>query len=137
MENAIRVLVIDDDEDFRISIQSLLESEGFEVACAACGREGLQLARAARPDLVILDIMMESPTEGYVVNESLKYCQEYDACKDTPIIMCSSIQNSPDELYPRAEEVAMIRPDAYLAKPLDLGLLLTTIKRLVPRPIHA
>lgn len=134
MANAIRVLVIDDDEDYRTSIQSFLESEGFQVASAACGKEGLQLARALRPDVVILDIMMESPTEGYVVNESLKHCQEYDACQDTPIIMCSSIQNSPDELYPRAEEVAMIRPDAYLAKPLDLEQLLATIRRLVRRP---
>ena len=137
MSNAIRVLVIDDDEDYRASIQSFLEAEGYEVATAACGKEGLQQARALRPDLVILDIMMESQTEGYVVNESLKYCQEYDACKDTPIIMCSSIQNTPDELYPRAEELGMIRPDAYLAKPLDLEQLLATIKRLVRHPAAA
>src|SRR5512140_3063529 len=103
MENAIRVLVIDDDEDYRASIQSFLEAEGYVVATAACGKEGLQQARTLRPDLVILDIMMESKSEGYVVNESLKYCHEYDACKDTAIIICSSIQNSPGELYPRAE----------------------------------
>src|SRR3990172_12948208 len=120
MDNAIRVLIIDDDEDDRESVESFLKVEGFEVASAACGREGLQLARALRPDVIILDIMMESTTEGYVVNHTLKFCQDYEGCGDTPVFMCSSIENSPDELFPRAEEVGMIRPDAYLTKPLDL-----------------
>ena len=137
MDNAIRVLIIDDDEDYRESVESFLKVEGFEVASAACGREGLQLARALRPDVIILDIMMESTTEGYVVNHTLKFCQDYEGCGDTPVIMCSSIENSPDELFPRAEEVGMIRPDAYLTKPLDLQQLLTTIRRLVHRAAHA
>lgn len=133
----MRVLIIDDDEDYRTSIRSFLEAEGFQVESAACGREGLELARALRPDAIILDIMMESTTEGYVVNQSLKYCLEYEGCADTPVIMCSSIEHSPDELFPRAEEVGMIRPDAYLTKPLDLQQLLDTLRRLVRRPTPA
>lgn len=136
MGTPIRILIIDDDEDYRVSLCSFLEAEGFEVACAADGRSGLELARNVRPDLVILDIMMESTTEGYVVNWSLRHCQEYEGCGEVPIIMCSSIEHSPDELFPRAEEVGLIRPDAYLSKPVDLQLLLETIHRLVRRPAH-
>jgi len=137
MAEPIRVLIVDDDEDYRLSIQSFLEAEGFEVASAACGREGLTLARALRPDVIILDIIMESTTEGYVVNHTLKFCQEYEGCAETPVIMCSSIEQSPDELYPRSEEVGLIRPDAYLTKPLDLQQLLVTIRKLAHRPAHA
>lgn len=132
MDRAHRILIIDDDEDYRASVRSLLEIEGYEVITATTGREGLALARERRPDLIILDIMMESTTEGYVVNQALKFCEEYEGCADTPIVMCSSIPSSPEELFPRAEEVGMIRPDAYLAKPLDIPVLLATIRRLLP-----
>lgn len=134
MVTTYRILIIDDDADFRASVGSLLEAEGYQVMMAGGGHEGLELARARRPDLIILDVMMESATEGYVVNQSLKFCKEYEGCADTPIIMCSSIEGSPDELFPRAEEVGMIRPDVYLPKPLELSQLLHHVHRLLPHP---
>jgi CheY-like chemotaxis protein len=137
MERVHRILVIDDDEDFRSSVRSLLEAEGCEVLTADSGHEGLELAREARPDLIILDIMMENTAEGYVVNQALKFCREYEGCADTPVIMCSSITTPPEELYPRAGELGMITPNAYLTKPLDIARLLETIKRLLPHAVHA
>ena len=136
MVTTYRILIIDDDADFRASVGSLLEAEGYQVMMAGGGREGLELARANRPDLIILDVMMESATEGYVVNQSLKFCKEYEGCADTPIIMCSSIESSPDELFPRAEEVGMIRPDVYLSKPLEFSQLLYHVHRLLPHTAH-
>ncbi len=121
------VLVIDDDVDFQTSVRSLLEAEGYHVVAAFTGKEGLRKLLEVRPRVVVLDIMMESTTEGYGVSESIKYSEEYAAVRDVPILMVSSIQESPDERFPRSPEVEMIRPDRYLTKPLDIPRFLEVV----------
>jgi CheY-like chemotaxis protein len=134
MTSVPRVLIIDDDEDFRASLRSILEAEGYVVDAAASGHEGLDAAARNQPAVIILDVMMESSTEGYVVNQRLKFGAEPLA--DVPIIMMSSIQESPDELYPRAEEVGMIRPDFYLSKPVDIPRFLDVVARAAARRVR-
>ena len=127
------VLVIDDDVDFQTSVRSLLEAEGYHVVAASSGKEGLRKLLAVRPRVVVLDIMMESTTEGYGVSESIKYGEEYAAVRDVPILMVSSIQESPDERFPRSPDVEMIRPDRYLTKPLDIPRFLEVIAKATRR----
>ena len=127
------VLVIDDDVDFQTSVRSLLEAEGYDVVAALSGREGLRKLLEVRPQVVVLDIMMESTTEGYGVSESIKYGEEYAAVRDVPLIMVSSIQESPDERFPRSPEVEMIRPDRYLTKPLDMKRFLEIVAKAARR----
>lgn len=127
------VLVIDDDVDFQTSVRSLLEAEGYEVVPALSGKEGLRTLRETRPAVVVLDIMMESTTEGYGVSESIKYGEEYAEVRDVPILMVSSIRESPDERFPRSPDVEMIRPDRYLTKPLDIPRFLELVAALAGR----
>ena len=126
------VLLIDDDEDFTASIRSLLEAEGYAVVTAASGREGLRKLAEVDPDVVLLDIMMESTTEGYAVSGAIKSGQ-----RPIPIVMMSSVQNGPAELFARSEELEMIRPDAYLTKPVDVGQFLETVRALVGKRVGA
>jgi CheY-like chemotaxis protein len=128
-----RVLIIDDDDDFRSSVTSLLESEGYEVAAASSGHEGLDRLRAVHPDLIVLDIMMEQVTEGYAVNQAIKFQPAYQEFGGVPILMVSSITETPDELFSRAGELDMIRPDRYLTKPLDIPRFLEVVKRITSR----
>lgn len=125
------ILVIDDDADFTATVRAVLEQEGYTVVEADSGAEGLRQLQARKPDLVILDVMMESATEGYSVNEAIKHSGNYDAFQQTPIIMVSSIQESPDDRFPRAPEVDMIRPDRYLTKPLDIPKFLEIVRKVV------
>jgi len=125
------ILIVDDDEDFATTVRTVLEREGYTVIVADSGAEGLRLLRKHRPDLMVLDIMMESTTEGYGVTEAIKYSDEYGDVQQTPIIMVSSIQESPDERFPRAPEVDMIRPDRYMTKPLDLERFLATVRKIL------
>lgn len=125
------ILIVDDDEDFATTVRTVLEREGYRVIVADSGAEGLRLLREHRPDLMVLDIMMESTTEGYGVTEAIKYSDEYGDVQQTPIIMVSSIQESPDERFPRAPEVDMIRPDRYMTKPLDLERFLATVRKIL------
>jgi CheY-like chemotaxis protein len=126
-----KVLLIDDDRDFRVSVRSLLESSGYGVAEADSGHAGLLKVLECKPDVIILDIMMESSTEGYSVTYALKYLDEYADFRNVPIFMVSSIGESPDERFPMAAEVEMIRPDRYLTKPLDIPRLLQLLEKAV------
>lgn len=125
------ILVIDDDEDFRAAVRAVLEGEGYAVVAADSGRTGLRKLRDCAPDLVILDVMMETTMEGYGVSEAIKLSGEYEAFQNTPVIMVSAIKESPDELFPRAPEVDMIRPTRYLTKPLDIPKFLEVVRKLL------
>jgi CheY-like chemotaxis protein len=127
------ILIIDDDADFTAAVRATLEREGYAVVEASSGAEGLQKLRECEPDLVVLDVMMESTTAGYGVNEMIKHSGEYDTLGQTPVIMVSSIQESPDDLFPRAPEVDMIRPDRYLTKPLDIQRFLEIVRKTLRR----
>jgi len=115
-----KVLLIDDDSDFRAAVKSLLESHGYQVLEACSGHDGLSMVLEHRPDAILLDIMMETTVEGYGVTHSLRYRDEYEAYRSIPIFMVSSIVESPDERFPMSAEVEMIRPDRYLTKPLNI-----------------
>jgi len=124
-----KILVIDDDQDFRASVRSLLESHGYAVVEADSGKDGLRKVVEQKPAIIVLDIMMECDCEGYVVNQAIKYQDEYAAYRDIPILMTSAIDLSPDERFPMAGEVDMIRPDYYFTKPLDVPKFLEVVQR--------
>ena len=60
-----RVLLVDDDNDFRTATRTILESGGYEVIEAATGKEGFEKARSETPDLAVIDIIMETFSEGF------------------------------------------------------------------------
>ncbi|HPY77974.1 MAG TPA: response regulator, partial [Anaerohalosphaeraceae bacterium] len=68
---AKKVLIIDDDADFVESIVNLLEARGYEVSSASNGEEGVKTAKAEKPNLIILDVMMTTKDEGFNVARKL------------------------------------------------------------------
>jgi len=126
-----KVLVIDDDADFRAAVKSLLESHGYRVLEASSGHEGLQMVVERKPDVILCDIMMESTVEGYGITHSLKYLDEYAEFRKIPIFMISSIDQAPDELFQMSPEVDLIRPDGYLTKPLNIEQLLGLLEKTI------
>jgi DNA-binding response OmpR family regulator len=124
----MKILIIDDDSDFRAATRVTLEAAGYDVDEAPSAREGLDAARRTKPDLIVLDIMMESPIEGYSTVHALHADAE---TADIPIVMVSSIQDDPNTLFPMAGDVPMITPDAYFTKPLDLEPFLDCIRRMI------
>jgi CheY-like chemotaxis protein len=128
---AARVLLIDDDRDFRVSVRSLLEARGYEVLEAGSGHEGLRQVLEHKPDVILLDVMMETSVEGYGVTHALKYRDEYAEHRHVPIFVVSSIEESPDERFAMSAEVEMIRPDGYFTKPLDIARFLEILEKAV------
>ena len=128
---ARRILVVDDDDDFRASTATLLESFGYEVDTAASGRDGLRLLNDAPPDLVVLDVMMENDDTGYEVTEAIKYGNGQEPVRHIPVVMVSSIPQDPFTRFSRSEEIDLITPNAYLTKPLDIPQFLSEVRTLL------
>jgi CheY-like chemotaxis protein len=126
-----KILIIDDDKDYCRSVQVLLEDEGFEVYCAMTGAEGLEKAVSSKPDLIILDIMMEDMWAGYEVSQSIKFRNGYEDVRRVPIVMVSSIQQPPTERFLRSVDSRMVTPDVYLTKPLDVRGFMETVRSLL------
>ncbi len=116
----LRVLIIDDDEDFKASVRVLLEGQGYTVFAADSAREGLAALATYEPDAILLDVMMEDDFAGYGVSQAIRHKEELARFRTLPIIMVSSVPVSPDERFAMSGDVGMIRPDIYLTKPLNI-----------------
>jgi DNA-binding response OmpR family regulator len=125
------ILIVDDDADFRDSVTVVLEAQGYAVAGAKSAKEALAIVTQARPDLVVLDIMMECDSSGYEVNQAIKFREEFQLARDVPILMVSSIPLDPAARFDRAPEVEMITPDCYMTKPLNFKAFLDKVESLL------
>jgi CheY-like chemotaxis protein len=86
-----KILVVDDDAELAASVMAVLESRGHSVAVASNGAEGEEKARATRPDLMILDVMMKHDSEGFEVARRL---HEDPVMKDLPVIILTGIRRA-------------------------------------------
>ncbi len=110
-----RVLIIEDDPEFRDAMSVFLELEGYDVACAANGRAGLTEARAHRPDVILLDLMMPV-LDGY----GFRAEQKADASlAGIPVVVVSALAERRD-----------IDASAFVPKPCDLDAVLGVVSRL-------
>ena len=125
------ILIVDDDVDFRDSVTVVLEAQGYRVAAAGSAKEALASVSASKPDLVVLDIMMECDSAGYEVNQAIKFREEFQLARDVPILMVSSIPLEPAARFDRAAEVKMITPDYYMTKPLNFNVFLEKVQGLM------
>ena len=125
MNDPKHILLIDDDRELVSTNRDILESNGYKVSAAYGGAEGIEAAKSGRPDLVILDVMMDSETEGFGVNSKLRDIPEL---KETPVIMLTGINVETD--HPYRFDVAQGWPCvAFLEKPVLPETLLEKVKQ--------
>ena len=83
-DGVAKILIIDDDSDFAETTRTMLESAGYDVFTASDGKQGLEFVRNQEPDLIVLDIMMESMYEGFSVMSTLRGTPEFIDFRDIP-----------------------------------------------------
>jgi len=119
---AARILVIEDHEDNRRIVRDLLTSRGYEIVEAATGVDGVQLAIAQRPDLILMDIDLPD-IDGYEATRRLK---ADPALRSIPVVAVTSYALSGDEARAMAAGC-----EAYVAKPFSPRALLAKVQELV------
>jgi OmpR family response regulator RpaB len=120
------ILIVDDDPDLVLATRLVLESAGYTVVEAASGEEGLTAMRAQKPDLVLMDVMMAHPLDGYHTTQEIADDPELAS---VPILMVSSIGTSQyAERFP-TNQYLDIRE--FISKPVEPEQLLRKIKRYV------
>jgi CheY-like chemotaxis protein len=121
-----KILVVDDDQDLVLATRLVLESAGYTVEAASTGEAGIKKMRASTPDLVLMDVMMANPLDGYHTTQQIA---DDPVLSRVPVVMISSIAASQyAETFPTNQHLA-IRD--FVSKPVEPERLLARIKRYV------
>jgi CheY-like chemotaxis protein len=128
-----KILLVDDDVDLVESLKIFLEGSGYQVVTAHDADSGIAQVESERPDLILLDIMMPSGTEGFTVIWRLRQREEA-YFRNVPIIMVTAIHSrtglrfypeSADGTYKEGEHVPV---QDFIDKPVDPARLLERIQ---------
>lgn len=127
-----KILVIDDDPDFREAVTSILESALFEVVTANDAERGKEKIFEEHPDLILLDIMMDSLFDGFSLCHSIKKDSEFKDFKHTPIIFVSAVKEKAGSRFQfRDQDYGLAQPDDYIDKPVKPADLIARIEKLL------
>ncbi len=126
------ILMIDDDADYVTAMRILLESRGHRFVSAPSGDEGLARVKEVNPDLILLDVMMDTRTEGFHVSLKLRDRSpdaEFAPWRHVPILMLTSIhQTTPLRFGPDEDYLPV---NALLEKSVRLDVILAKVDELL------
>lgn len=134
--NKVKILTVDDDRDLVEALRIVLESGGYEVVAAYDAETGLEKVRSERPDLVLLDVMMPSATEGFHFVWKLRSL-EGEYYRAVPVILLTAIHEKTElRFYPdsgdgtyKAGEYLPVQD--FVDKPVDPKDLLERVERVL------
>ena len=121
-----RILVVDDDPDITFAVSLFLKKEGHDVATAASRAEGLAALASFKPDLIVLDVMMEQPDDGIAMAQGLRRDGH-----TLPIVMLTSVGKVTGMDFDRDNDLVPV--DAFFEKPVRPEDLLKKVAELLKR----
>lgn len=129
-----KLLVVDDDADFREAMTAILESASYEVVTAANIEEATRRILDERPDLILLDIMMDSLFDGYSLCHAIRNTEKFAAARTTPVIFVSAVRRIAGSRFGfKGEDQGLTGPDDYIDKPVDPKDLLARIDKFLSK----
>jgi CheY-like chemotaxis protein len=124
-----RILIVDDDPDITEAMRVVLDHRGYQVDSAADSAIAVERIKAKRPDLIILDVMMTTPQEGFVLSRELK---RDPATKTIPILMLTAVKDkSGIDFRPEAGDESWLPVEAFLDKPVKPDVLVQKVEALL------
>jgi len=126
--NKPKILVVDDDPDLVEQLTRLLEADGYEVVAAGGQEEAEELLMTVRPDLAIVDLIMEQQDSGFVLCHEIRKLHP-----GTPVILLTSVKASTGISFATtsAEQQSWVKADRLLDKPVRPEQLRNEIRRLL------
>jgi two-component system alkaline phosphatase synthesis response regulator PhoP len=131
MSTPADILIIDDDKDLVNSIEIILQTKNYQVRSAFDGKEGYSKIEKKIPDLILLDVMMATDTEGFDLAYKLKENPKY---RDIPIIMITSFTQKMAEQGPESFQHILGEAwpvSSFLEKPVDPEVLLSMVEKVL------
>ena len=119
-----KILIVDDDPDIQEACKLVLEKEGFECVSASNRAEGLRAVADVKPDLLILDVMMEEPDDGLTMARELRR-----RGFTSPIIMLTSVNAAMGLTIDRDDE--MVPVEKFQSKPVEPATLVAQVNELL------
>jgi len=124
-----RILIVDDDPDITEAMRVVLDHRGYQVDSAADSTMAMERIKAKRPDLIILDVMMTTPQEGFVLSRELK---RDPATKMIPILMLTAVKDKTGiDFRPEAGDESWLPVEAFLDKPVKPDVLVQKVEALL------
>ncbi|MBI2865200.1 MAG: response regulator [Chloroflexi bacterium] len=134
MQHTDKILAIDDDLDLVQATRIVLESRGYRVVSAGSAEEGLKKVAEDKPDLILLDVMLPTGTQGFHFAWNLRNNPD-PALRDIPIIVVSAIHSTTGlRLYPEVSD-PLYQPgeflpvQCFLDKPVPPQVLLREVEK--------
>jgi len=125
-----KILVVDDDPDFHEAIRLILEKAGYTVVRAFNKDDGKKMVVSESPDLIILDIMMESPTSGFQFLYEVVGTRE-DRKSRIPVLSISSISQKTGFKFSPSTDENFFPADDFLTKPVEPEELVEHVAALI------
>lgn len=125
---AKKILVVDDDPDLREATATVLSACGYEVWQASSAKEAQLKLATHLPDLVLLDVMMETDTEGFHLAYQIRVNPRL---KNVPIVMLTSMEEKMGEAIDLENDKEFLPVQAFLRKPLDVAELKAKVAELL------
>jgi len=130
MNNA-KILVVDDDQDIRDSLQAILEARQYQVSTAGDKDEGMEKVRGENPDLLILDVMMSTWQDGFEMARELKGDAQYASM---PILMLTGVKDKTGiDFKSTAGDPTWCPVEGFLEKPVEPSVLLAEVEKLLSK----
>ncbi len=128
MSTKPKIIIVDDDDDIIEQLTFVLKSEGYEVYAGHSQKQGEDLLLSTRPDLAILDLMMEQKDSGFVLAHHLKRLYG-----DVPVILLTSVAAATGLSFATMDEDARswIKADIVLDKPVRAEQIREEVARLL------
>ncbi len=128
MANA-KIMIVDDDPDYINVVKTILEREQYTVVTAGDKTEGMEKIRIEKPDLAILDVMLNAWQDGFEMSRQLKKDPEF---KNMPVLMLTAVENRTGIGFKStAGDPTWLPVDVFLDKPVEPEVLLSEIKKLL------
>ena len=130
-----KILVVDDDPDILDAVTMILESQGYQVATARDGVEGLANLKGEKPDLMILDLLMPK-MDGFAVCKELQD-PRWSEYKSIPILILTSVREEASRRRYELETGLELDVDDYIEKPFPPDILLERVESLIKKKAKA
>ncbi|MGQ9799250.1 MAG: response regulator transcription factor [Ignavibacterium sp.] len=118
-----KIAIIDDDPDILDASILILQSKGYDIITATNPDDGYKIIKEQNPDLIILDVMMNEPDDGFFLAQKLRREKI-----ETPIIMCTSVSKTLGLEFAAGE---MIPVDEFVEKPISPETLIDKVEKLL------